>query len=178
LAPHPAVGEGVMAACDADHNQMWSTQYGCGDQNEGRALDNNADLVWMVGKAYPDWTLRDFDGDANVAYFKGTNSNGFIDGTIARFKKEEILAVKPIAPAINEGNFIVYPNPSTGQFNLQFAESQQRKIVITDIAGRVIQEVSVNSKQLTLEAAEWSSGTYTIAVYTNGVKMTRLFLKQ
>ncbi len=39
----------MIAAWDEDHNQMWSTQFGCGDQNEGRAMDNNADLVWMVG---------------------------------------------------------------------------------------------------------------------------------
>lgn len=61
----------------------------------------------------------------------------------------------------------VYPNPSTFAVNFKFDEVQPKAILIHDLTGRLVENVSVNSSTLTLSTENWVKGFYTYSLIGN-----------
>jgi hypothetical protein len=67
------------------------------------------------------------------------------------------------AGAFNSGSYSVYPNPGRGQFSLSLPEGVVGVMTITDVAGRVVMQRSVqNGAAIAIE----ESGVYMIAITT------------
>ncbi|NQY10704.1 MAG: SBBP repeat-containing protein [Flavobacteriales bacterium] len=70
--------------------------------------------------------------------------------------------------SIESDNFIVYPNPTSGSFNIDLGKTQDEiRIIITDVLGRKIVESTYNQVQLVEINSELESGLYTITVVKN-----------
>lgn len=65
----------------------------------------------------------------------------------------------------NVSTFVtVYPNPSTFAVNFKFDSEQPKAILIYDMQGRVVENVSVNSTTHTISTENWSKGQYTYSL--------------
>jgi len=68
-------------------------------------------------------------------------------------------------PTVNNGNFVVYPNPNSGSFTIQLNTSEAADVVIYDALGQLVSTQKVQPKmqqQITIE----SSGAYLVTVVT------------
>jgi hypothetical protein len=79
-------------------------------------------------------------------------------------------------------DFKVTPNPGSGLFklNLDFVSSQNVNIKVTDINGRLVQEINDNilSKQLTLDLRNNASGVYLLSISTSEGVLVRKLVKE
>ncbi len=73
----------------------------------------------------------------------------------------------------------VYPNPADNKVNVQVNNGfEVRKLVVTDMTGRVIQSIN-NSKQLyTLDIHDWPSGVYFIQIVGDNSTYTKRLVKK
>ncbi len=74
---------------------------------------------------------------------------------------------------LNEGSlnttFSVYPNPSDGIFTLKFNELPKNNIQITDMNGRIIEELNVKSEVSTIDLSSYSKGIYFLTERNTGI---------
>ncbi|MDB9963730.1 S8 family serine peptidase [Vicingaceae bacterium] len=74
---------------------------------------------------------------------------------------------------LNEGSlnnsFSVYPNPSDGMFTLKFKELPTNNIQITDMSGRIIEELNIKSELSTIDLSNYSKGIYFLTERNSGV---------
>jgi len=76
-----------------------------------------------------------------------------------------------------DSNFTLYPNPTTDFFVLKaISNSVINKVILTDIKGSVIKEVSFNSvMEAQLSISELNSGMYFVTIYSdNGSGTTKI----
>lgn len=103
---------------------------------------------------------RSVDGDFHN-YHGGTNDYGVV-------KLAKPLAVQDV----NAGTHAIsiFPNPSTGTFTLQYHLSANAAVVITDVAGKTVANISLpkGSTQAAINAAAWQPGIYFYKVLQNG----------
>ncbi|MEQ9307798.1 MAG: T9SS type A sorting domain-containing protein [Marinoscillum sp.] len=98
------------------------------------------------------------------------NESFFSSGQTDFFISSWEIPERPI-PAKSE-EFIVYPNPSNGLFNLevslnQFNEEELSQMIIYSISGRKIhEEILPNTNPISLNLTHLSSGTYLIQLKT------------
>lgn len=74
--------------------------------------------------------------------------------------------------------FQIYPNPTTGQINLVFAELNESVLIrVTNVEGQLVQEIENNEKLLTIEL-EGADGLYFVEVISNeGSKVIKVVKK-
>ncbi len=76
-------------------------------------------------------------------------------------------------------DFNVYPNPTTGIFNLSIDGSVYDAIItIHNSVGVLLQKFSTNDAFLELTLREYASGVYYISVQTNTMKITKKVQKE
>jgi hypothetical protein len=67
----------------------------------------------------------------------------------------------------------IYPNPTSGSFSI--AAPQKSEIVITNYSGKIIHQMSMTEKNMTVDADLWPSGFYFLKVrYKNSVSNLKL----
>lgn len=97
-----------------------------------------------------------------VVVGKFTGYNGASRNNVARIESSITVGVSPITS--NEtGNTAIYPNPSSGSFNIQLGTvpANGSSIVFTDMLGREVFNSSLlNSSQLTVEAGTLGTGVF------------------
>jgi hypothetical protein len=79
----------------------------------------------------------------------------------------------------------VYPNPTTGSTSVKYTlkNTSAVKVVITDVAGKLISEVQNNEvnageQSLNFDASSYSNGVYYVTVSTEESTVTRKFVKK
>jgi hypothetical protein len=78
---------------------------------------------------------------------------------------------------ISQNQFRVFPNPATAYVTIQ-SEDQINSLVVTDITGRIIQELPVNDFETTLDVSSFDSGIYLIAIHTeNEISFSKVQVK-
>jgi hypothetical protein len=143
-----------------------------------RAIKTNDSRGWLVGKARPDYTLLDFDGNDNVAYFKAVNPSND-DGAITRFNKSPVLFINQDIESDISLNFVIFPNPSNDVVNISLKNNfTNASIQVFDGTGRVIFEKAINSNTEVLDIKEWANGVYSLVVNLDGLVASKLFIKQ
>lgn len=68
---------------------------------------------------------------------------------------------------------MVYPNPSTGKFNVNFDSPQQGRIEVMDAKGTVIVSTEVNSNLVELDLSGYSKGLYILKFHNSNEVMTK-----
>lgn len=135
------------------------------DEGEGTNLNdlagtNNGVLTYMSSTS--DWTLA--------------NGNASCNAASSRMKNPEIATDEMEQ---EENQISVYPNPTRGNFTLDFGNVTEMSIVtITDYTGKLISSNSYSELQkVTLELNQ-SAGIYLVRVETNGKIQTKKIIKQ
>ncbi len=76
---------------------------------------------------------------------------------------------------------LVYPNPTTGQFTVQFAQSADAELRITDIQGRLISQRSITTDQMpsaTIDISSQAAGVYMVEIVQGGYTQRLRMVKQ
>ena len=68
-----------------------------------------------------------------------------------------------------ENNITIFPNPSNGEINIDFyiEPDKASTIMIYDLNGKLIHEVTELSKSNSINVSQWSKGIYTIQIKKN-----------
>ncbi|MBD3636290.1 MAG: M4 family metallopeptidase [Crocinitomicaceae bacterium] len=72
----------------------------------------------------------------------------------------------------NTNAFSIYPNPSDGNFVVQFDNFSESYIVVTDIAGRIVYKSAVLSDKVNIDLSSVAGGTYFLTVLNNDLTLT------
>jgi hypothetical protein len=67
----------------------------------------------------------------------------------------------------------LWPNPTSQTLNIDLSNSDNTEITIIDQTGAIIAQHKTNTQLLTIEAGQWSEGTYTIIVTQNNNTITK-----
>jgi hypothetical protein len=78
-------------------------------------------------------------------------------------------------PAANSA-FSIYPNPSSGDFNLVFADNAKKTVTLINAMGQVVQRFTVADKQAVV--APQVSGLYFITVQDSDKVWSQKIIKQ
>jgi hypothetical protein len=159
---------GYIAAFTEDVELIWSTQYGEAATNGVYAVSGDQDYAYLGGFSEAStYTLLEFNPNSQDDYFQNFNA-GFRDGAFARFSPPFDYIVSNINESTEEDNFsfIVYPNPSYGQYSISVESPQNgEQLVLYDISGRIVKVVSVREHitHYQLEVQSVESGIYSLS---------------
>ena len=113
----------------------------------------------------------------NAIYARQGNRNPFIDNPTYVTK---IWGAAPTARmvqeseeefiAINSADFIIYPNPSNGEFNIEFFDLEKAVVEIYSLQGQKVFETETNA---TAQIANLQSGIYLVKVSKNETSRTK-----
>jgi hypothetical protein len=67
----------------------------------------------------------------------------------------------------------VFPNPSTGLFNLTLPEGQAYQLIVTDLTGKVIQHETIGSKAARIDLSKEAKGVYMLKIVSENKIATR-----
>jgi hypothetical protein len=60
---------------------------------------------------------------------------------------------------------VLYPNPTTGKFSVRFTEVLKNAIIsLTDVQGKILQQLKGNGYQLDFDISSYSAGTYFLKI--------------
>lgn len=118
-------------------------------------------------------TQTHFDPNLPRIYLKTVNRCGeFIE------QSYPWMQAAPLAGALTLGNTFAYPNPSTGDWNIQFSHLGDRQLLLYDYMGKLVWESMVNDWQTTIPGHEFPTGVYMLKVQStheeNTIKLMKL----
>lgn len=70
------------------------------------------------------------------------------------------------------------PNPANDNITLSLQQDAEYFVMITDVAGRVVFEQTMNGRQMVINTAAFSNGLYTIRVTNENTNLASRFVKQ
>lgn len=91
----------------------------------------------------------------------------FLDMYVAR-QSNPVVPSLGMTTTQHEASYAMYPNPATNMVHIDLADATYHTVMITDMAGRVVKQVSTTTNMLTLDIQELSAGTYTVSVMDAG----------
>jgi len=168
IIPTSAYMQGVI-----NYDGRLSTSGGGGWMDNDLLTANNLEdsvIVFYRKNASEDWTLYPYYSKiiANVtdkfgiitldSLKLGEYTLAINDYTMGVYQAEEIL------------NFVnVFPNPTSGEFTVEFGKVSDTKISVTDVTGKIIfSEITSGSGQVKINCNLWDYGVYFILVENNG----------
>lgn len=78
-----------------------------------------------------------------------------------------------ITSAVNNGNFRIFPNPTSGAVKITFPNpSQERMIIVQNLVGEVILKETANTLENSLDLSNLAKGVYLINIRENNVIRT------
>ncbi len=73
----------------------------------------------------------------------------------------------------------LYPNPTSGQFSVTFSKSvSNASITITDVNGKIVQQVKATGSKVDFDLSAVASGTYFVRIEEKGTVITKKVIKQ
>jgi uncharacterized delta-60 repeat protein len=93
---------------------------------------------------------------------------------IARYHNDLTNAI-PKEPSVNKFNVLVYPNPATDKFSIEFSRNYNKvDLSITDITGKVIYTtVATETQKIEVNTTDFAEGIYLVRVQTNDFTETK-----
>lgn len=79
-------------------------------------------------------------------------------------KALEILGVSVSIKDVESSNLIVYPNPVTDKLQIRSADADIRRIELFDVAGKTIQNKTVNGRNIQLDMKRLQNGIYFLKI--------------
>jgi len=118
-----------------------------------------------------------FGASAGINYFTGWSSAPHIS-----LNFDPVLGTEEIEQVQQA---VIMPNPSNGVASLQFELLNASDVTITvlDVAGKEVQNTVLNqltsgTQNVALESAKWNSGVYFVNIASNGIVLTKKFVKK
>jgi Secretion system C-terminal sorting domain len=99
--------------------------------------------------------------------------NNFIENqdTLNKVKENNTVEFQPIEK--------IYPNPTTGIFNIEFSSSLlNSSISIIDVNGKVIQNYTATGFKFTCNLTGFPSGVYFVIIKNNNTTISQKIIKQ
>jgi hypothetical protein len=92
---------------------------------------------------------------------------------------KEVLGLNGVQD-LDEGNVVIWPNPASGELNVQAAAGLGPvRLIVSDITGRVILDRNiVAGGRITMAISDWSDGMYHVQVIQGSVLTTGKVVKQ
>ena len=185
---HPSIGQFnilIMAPWQTALNTaIWYNNVACTGANMDKWFDTSGSAVNCAstngGSAFTPYSITNINGynGNNSAggwkiYFKdtvvdGNNTNAFFNSLIFQLCRTENVAVLA-SESFGLDNFVIYPNPNKGNFNIQFNSntSNEIKVNVHDLRGREIYNNNFNNSGLFNESIQLNnaqSGIYLVTV--------------
>ena len=99
------------------------------------------------------------------------NPNGEGSGQVRVYsfcEEEEITGIKDLFSTNNISNFSLFPNPNFGEFQISSIDNQIiEKVIIYNLRGEVIKEITANSDQVSINLSNESAGSYLVKTISN-----------
>ena len=74
--------------------------------------------------------------------------------------------------------FKIYPNPTNGLINIEFADNEIQQIKISDLTGKTIIEKTNIQQNETIDLSSFASGIYIIKIRKNNEIFTTKIVKE
>lgn len=151
-------------------------------------ITNDNGVTWNILRTYSATTPISNTGQAenvSLAAYSGAVRMAFwsSNGTVADTADVDfyvdnfsIVATAGI-DTVNEANFVVYPNPTTGIVNIE-GNVIIEKVIVRNLLGQVIYSNSNNSPASVVDLSFYNSGVYLLEVTTNGSSRTVKIIKE
>jgi hypothetical protein len=78
----------------------------------------------------------------------------------------------------SNSNIKIYPNPTNAMLNIDILEGTYDEIVIFSTSGKLLYKVENNSNNLSIDVSQYASGMYFIKFVSNGIAVTKRFIKE
>lgn len=156
-----ATGSGAyISKLDSAGNFVWAKIIdGTGtDGAYGLTLDNSGN-IYTVG-AFENTV--DFDPNTGTSYLV---SNGVTDIFIQKLCQTNCAV--GIEENVWQKNFTIYPNPTTGEFNLQSTDIRSLTVYVFDITGKLVLTEIMNHGTTTINARHLNAGVYSLKVVSS-----------
>lgn len=102
-------------------------------------------------------------------------ASGLFSGSAYVFKNETITDVSKL----NKNElFTIYPNPTNGIVNFEFAENNIQKLTVSDITGKQIIEKTERQQKEKIDLSGFDSGIYIIKIQTDNEIFTTKIIKE
>jgi len=129
-------------------------------ENDFNNLSTLANAQLPEGTTTIVWTLTDIAGNENTCSFDVT-----------------VNAYVGIADLFANG-ISIYPNPTNGIVNLEFAENNIKKLTILDITGKQVIEKTEVQQNEQIDVSSFDSGIYVISIITDNEIFTTKLIKE
>lgn len=83
-----------------------------------------------------------------------------------------------IAATSSLSDLTLYPNPTTGEFTIEFTNNSLKNIQIIDMAGRVVFATTTNETKIVVNIDTLTCGVYYVQVQSNTTMRTLKIVKQ
>ena len=74
--------------------------------------------------------------------------------------------------------FSLTPNPARGHVTITLGHAEACRMEVYDAAGRLVLQRTVAAGETRLDIAEWAAGHYSVALYADGRKSVKSFVKK
>jgi hypothetical protein len=171
----------IVVAFDKDSKLLWSSEFGMGPHNVGRALSVGNNKLFMAGHSEESWTLWDFNPNSNGDYYQPQLSL-YRDGTMARFDIPTMLGVGINESVPQQKELLVYPNPGNDHVSIILKEKwdSQNKLLIYNSTGQDVQVVAISNgaENTQIDVSHLCNGIYYIVLQTNQSTQSCVFIKE
>jgi len=125
---------------------------------------------------WPTWTFNQYDWTATVPGIPGNSTDlDVYNGNMTMFTNW-ICATTNIKQNNLQNSFLIYPNPTNGQFIIEATTTDTLTVEIFDVNGRLMLSKNLNEKT-TIDATILTEGVYTVTIKTaNGYANKKLVI--
>ncbi len=118
-------------------------------------------------------TLNDLDDDGRLEVVVGNFAGG-----LQLFNAEIAVNNLGISESHEDYKVEIFPNPVTSQIHIISKEENIKMLMVADLYGRRLMELSVGGKDATLEVSALSEGVYLLVFELDRGLVSRIFLKR
>ncbi len=139
---------------------------------ETKIVHDTSDAYVVIPFIGSSWQNVSTSADSVTQYTWWANGLGFTLATATMDSTGGIKSIKwlmaPTSVGVNEftaaSSENIYPNPAQNEINILADASKQKSIQITDIAGRLIETITITNNLTTLNTSAYANGLYTFSI--------------
>jgi hypothetical protein len=170
----------VIMSFDQNTSIRWSTQFGDGPNNNGRAITVGGEKLFIAGHSEQAWTILEYDELSEEDYFQ-PSIGGSRDGVLARFDIPTIVSLEDLESSRNSEFIVVYPNPSVESLTIRLANelNDSGMLTVFDGVGKQVRTFQLRAgiKEFTFITSELPTGLYHLVLNSSNHQATCTFVK-